>query len=369
MKRMISIIALLLAPVMLLTACAIPGAAPKTKPENPGKPASGNNYGADLDNVDGSSDESSVRVWPWEDPSITLPAFTGTVTAPGSVKSLKVLAIGDASSRDALYFLPQIAKEAGIADVKVTVLSSNHSKTTLDIQWNQWNKNQEAYTHYENTGDGWVTVATSVKAKDVLCSDKWDYCILNTSIANSGVAGSISASNFGNLVQNVSFMLTSKSSSNTNTNYNTKAKLVWMQTWAYENNSRSNLYNGFSTYDKDQQKMYTAICEAVQTKVITNSKIKGVIPVGTAVQNMREAYWSDGLTRDSEYLSNTGKVLAALMVFKSLTGYDINAMELSDSVFNHARPHMVVIKESVNNAYLTPYAVTESVYHVAEQEG
>ena len=55
-------------------------------------------------------------------------------------------------------------------------------------------------------------------------------------------------------------------------------------------------------------------------------------------------------------------VLAALMLFKSLTAYDINDLELSDPVFDHARPHLGVIKESVNNAYLTPYAVTPSVY-------
>jgi hypothetical protein len=31
-------------------------------------------------------------------------------------------------------------------------------------------------------------------------------------------------------------------------------------------------------------------------------------------------------------------------------------------VFDHARPHLGVIKESVNNAYLNPYTVSPSVY-------
>ena len=79
---------------------------------------------------------------------------------------------------------------------------------------------------------------------------------------------------------------------------------------------------------------------------------------------MRESYWSDGLTRDSEFLSTTGKVLAAVMLFKSITGYDVNGLELSDPVFDHARPHLGVIKESVNNAYLKPYETTDSVYHM-----
>ena len=52
------------------------------------------------------------------------------------------------------------------------------------------------------------------------------------------------------------------------------------------------------------------------------------------------------------------------MLFKSLTGYDVNGMELSDAAFDHARPHLNVIKESVNNAYLNPYTVTSSVYHI-----
>ena len=102
----------------------------------------------------------------------------------------------------------------------------------------------------------------------------------------------------------------------------------------------------------------------IKAFVVTEKNIDGIIPAGTAVQNMRESYWSDGLTREAEFLTNTGKVLAALMLFKSLTGYDVNGMELSDPAFDHARPHLGVIKESVNNAYLNPFAVSPSVYHI-----
>lgn len=358
MKRMISIIALLLAPVMLLTACAMPGVAPKAKNSNPTTPEEGNAPGAEFEDENNAT-KGAARVWPWEDSNITLPAFTGTVVAPGTVTSLKIYALGDASTRDSLWFLPEIAKEAGITDIHIAVLCCNHSKTTLDTHWTQWNGNRDAYTQYENKGDGWVTVSTNAAPKEVAKSAKWDYAILNQGIGASGQSGSFAATNFGNVVQGVSGLLTTKAA---NPNYNRNVKILWLQTWAYEINSRNNLYNSFSTYDKDQQKMYAAINDAIQTKVLANNKIKGVIPVGTAVQNMREAYWSDGLTRDAEYLSNTGKVLAAVTVFKYITGYDINDMALSSSVFDHARPHMGVIKESANNAYTNPYAVTPSVY-------
>ena len=358
MKRMISIIALLLAPVMLLTACAMPTVAPKAKNPTPANPEEGNAPGAEFEDQNNES-AGTARVWPWEDPNITLPAFTGTVTAPGTVTSLKIFALGDASTRDSLWFLPEIAKEAGITDINITVLLCNHNNTTLDTHWNQWNNNRVAYTQYENKGDGWVTVTTDAAPKNVAKSDKWDYAILNQSVGYSGRSETFTDVNFGNVVQGVSAILTTKAA---NPNYNRNVKLFWLQTWAYEINSRNNLFNSFSTYDKDQQKMYQAINDVIQNKVVKNFKIKGVIPVGTAVQNMREAYWSDGLTRDAEYLSNTGKALAAVTVFKYITGYDINDMALSSSVFDHARPHMGVIKESANNAYTNPYAVTPSVY-------
>ena len=358
MKRRIPLIAMVLALVMLMSACAMPGINFKNLQE-------GNNN-ADMENVNNAA-ETNGRIWPWEDPSITLPEFTGTVAEPGSVTSLKILVMGDASAKDAWQFFPQIAKEAGI-DIKISILCMNVNKSNqANISNHRWQTYN--YTHYQNTGDGWVTVSTNTSRTSVLKAESWQYFVINQSIWDSGKADTINAGDNTYLAE---LLRTVK-----NDIPGTKEKCLWMQTWAYENNSRNNLFNGFKDYGENQMQMYTAINDAIQScvvnnyyfkqkkeadKVATNALKDSVIPVGTAVQNMREAYWSDGLTRDSEYLSNTGKVLAALMLFKSLTAYDINDLELSDPVFDHARPHLGVIKESVNNAYLTPYAVTPSVY-------
>ncbi len=348
-----TIVLLVLALAMLMSACAMPGVAPTPEESIPTNLEKGNNYNADMKDLN-NTNESAARIWPWEDPSIVLPPFTGEVTEYGSIKSLKIVAIGDASARDAWQFFPQIAKEAGI-ELKLTVLYCNG-----DL--NSHNSTGTSYTHIENTGNGWVTVSTNAKRLDVLQSEAWDYCIVNQSIANSGLSntyGALSLLLRSNLLATVS--------------KNRDVKHLFMQTWAYEVNDRNNLFNGFKAYGTDQQKMYADINSTVKSKVITCSNLSkvaanankdGVIPVGTAVQNMRESYWSDGLTRDSEFLSTTGKVLAAVMLFKSITGYDVNGLELSDPVFDHARPHLGVIKESVNNAYLKPYETTDSVYHM-----
>lgn len=365
MKRRISIIALMLALVTLLSACSVPSILTKGNESAPANLQEGNHYNADMENGN-NTNESNGRIWPWEDPSITLPPFTGEVTEPGTITSLKILVVGDASARDAWYFFPQLAKEAGI-NVKIALLYSNGNKGDLVTI-----KNYATFTHYENTGNGWVTVSTDADKTKVLKSEQWQYLIINQSVRSAGIPNTINPESHLYLEEILRTYRTEIPSGSRNT------KCLWMQTWAYEVNSRNNLFNGFSSFDNDQMKMYEAINTEIQNVVVGNYYIKAkpknapqtptnalndsVIPVGTAVQNMRGSYWTDGLTKDGEYLSTTGKVLAALMLFKSLTGYDINDMELSDPVFDHARPHLGVIKESVNNAYLTPYAVSPSVY-------
>ena len=362
MKKRIPLIAFVLTLVILMSACAIPGVTTKFQ--------EGNEYNADMENVNNAT-ESTGRIWPWEDPSIILPEFTGTVAEPGTVTSLKIVVMGDQSAKDAWEFFPQIAKEAGI-DIKISILCMNVKKSNqANISAHRWQSYN--YTHYQNTGDGWKTLSTNTSRSSVLGSENWQYFVINQSIWDSGKADTINTGDntyLAELLRNVK-----------NEIPGTKEKCLWMQTWAYENNNRNNLFNGYKDYSENQTQMFEAINSAIQScvvteyyfkqkkdadKVATNALKDSVLPVGTAVQNMREAYWSDGLTRDGEYLSNTGKVLAALMLFKSLTAYDINDLELSDSVFDHARPHLGVIKESVNNAYLTPYAVTPSVYHTAD---
>ena len=360
MKRKLSIVALLLAGMMLMTACAIPGIVPTAQENNPTTLEKGN-YNADMEQLN-NTNSSKAYIWPWEDDSITLPPFTGSVTEAGTIHSLKVLAIGDSSSKDSLQFLAKLAIEAGIEDVKVGMLYRN-AGGGLDAQWGDFNNNSAAYTYYEDTGAGWVATPDAC-AQDTLKADKWDYVIVHQNLCLHPDASTYST--LPQFITAIDGILCGGSGDNTNKN--PEAKILWMQTWAYEINSRNNLYNHTKYYKNpqtnayDQTLMYTTAVETIKNKVLSQQKVAGMIPVGTAVQNMREAYWTDGMTHDGEFLSNTGKVMAALMMFKSLTGYDINGMELSDPVFDHARPHLVVIKESVNNAYLNPYAVTTSVY-------
>ena len=353
MKKTVLVL-LVLASAILMSACAGSGVVSTIKESIPTNIEKGNNYNVDMENVNNAI-ESNARIWPWEDPNIVLPEFTGEVTEPGTIKSLKVLAIGDSSSKDAMQFLAKLALEAGIEDVKIGMLYRNGGGA-LDGQSNDFKNNTAAYTYYEDIGEGW-TIQTGARAQDVLLSEVWDYVIIHQNLCLHPDATTYSSlSNMTSAIHNLLF-----------DNANENAKILWMHVWAYEINSRNNLFNHTKYYkdaagNYDQMLMYNKAVEAIQSKVLVQGYIDGVIPVGTAIQNMRESYWSDGLTRDAEYLTNTGKVAAAVAMFKYLTGYDINDMKMSDPVFDHARPHLNVIKESANNAYLNPYEVTPSVY-------
>ena len=55
-----------------------------------------------------------------------------------------------------------------------------------------------------------------------------------------------------------------------------------------------------------------------------------------------------------------GRYIVGLMWFKSLTGYDISGITYVPDASQVDARALAVIKEAVNAAYATPYAVTPS---------
>ena len=102
--------------------------------------------------------------------------------------------------------------------------------------------------------------------------------------------------------------------------------------------------------------MYNAIVDTVQSQVLPLTAIQGVIPSGTAVQNLRTSSLGDILTADGYHLSDTyGDYTAALTWYCIITG------ERAETVTY--RPESIAdkweeIAAAVNNAVKTPYSVT-----------
>ena len=71
--------------------------------------------------------------------------------------------------------------------------------------------------------------------------------------------------------------------------------------------------------------MYNAIVDTLKSTVLSKELIDGVIPSGTAIQNLRSSYVGDTVTRDGYHLSHThGRYTAALTWYAYLTGGDVN---------------------------------------------
>jgi hypothetical protein len=129
-------------------------------------------------------------------------------------------------------------------------------------------------------------------------------------------------------------------------------------TWAYEQTTN---HGGFKNYDRDQMTMYNAITTTVQEVVLKQEEITGIIPAGTAIQNLRTSYLGDTLTRDGYHLSNDiGRYTAGLTWVSLLTRISPDEIKWVPPSFGNISEDLAPIREAVKNAIATPFEVTES---------
>ncbi|MFA5687883.1 MAG: DUF4886 domain-containing protein [Kiritimatiellales bacterium] len=275
--------------------------------------------------------------------SVLTGASGGTPEAPQ--KPLRILAIGNSFSVDAMQHLYQIATNAGFKQVVLGNL--NIGGCSLERHWKSASEQLADYNYRKNSSSAWVDRKGSV-IDDGLLDEDWDFISIQQVSGNSGLAETYN-SDLDNLVEYINSKKT-----------NPDAKIMWHMTWAYQSNSK---HQHFPRYNSDQRMMYQAIVTAVQEKIVPNKNINFVIPSGTAIQNMRTSYIGDTLTRDGFHLSlNLGRYIAGMTWLKTLTGVlidDISWVPNADEVPPELLP---VIKEAVNNAVKTPFSVTESSF-------
>ena len=282
-----------------------------------------------------------------------------------AVKSLKVLAIGNSFSDDAMEYLAIIAKAAGIEEI---VLGNLYiGGCSLATHYNNANANNANYIYRKNTGDGWISTSNTA-IETALEDEEWTIITMQQVSQNSGLGNTIEGSNpdfpyLSSLITTIQGKIKYKFK------YETTPKIYWHMTWAY---AESSTHGGFANYDNDQMTMYNAIVNTVKetispffAKTKVDQKITGFIPSGTAIQNLRSSYFEDAMvTRDGYHLSyTTGRFVAGLTWLRTLTGLSIDELDFSDNAsLAFLTADWEMLKESVNNAYLNPYEITQSQY-------
>lgn len=269
-------------------------------------------------------------------PNEVTPASKGD----GEFKSISILAVGNSFSIDAVHnHLYGILEGAGYDDIHLGILYVGGC--SIDMHYGYLKADSASYEYLENTNGKWSNTQ-NYQASTAFALRAWDYVVVQQVSGYSGMPSS-----YGNLDALMDLI---KSQSKT-------AKIYWQMTWAYQGDST---HSDFGKYGKDQMTMYDAIVSTVKEKIVGNPDFDGVLPSGTAIQNLRTSTLGDTLTADGYHLENTyGDYTAAMTWYCMLTGE--NAYETiycPTSVADHHHE----ITEAVNNAVAKPYEVTPSAY-------
>jgi len=268
----------------------------------------------------------------------TTESTTTTTTKDKSKgKAIKILAIGNSFSVDAMknHLFP-IFESAGYTDI--TLGNLYIGGCSLDVHYANLKNMTAAYTFYLNTDGEWeqrggATTATGFGAA------MWDVVTIQQVSSDSGRPHT-----YANL-QKVLDIIKQKES---------RAKIFWHMTWAYQQNSP---HEAFAHYDGDQMTMYKAITDTVQEQVLPLSDVSGIIPAGTAIQNLRTSGLGDTLTSDGHHLKDTyGDYTAALTWFCALTGEKPEAVKYCPGTVSDYQDEII---QSVKNALSKPFAVTK----------
>ncbi len=215
-------------------------------------------------------------------------------------KVIKILAIGNSFSQDAVeQYLHDLADAEGIPVIIGDMFIGGCS---LERHVKNARNNDPAYAYRKIGLDGKKVEQKNVTLEIALADEDWDYVSLQQASSFSGMFETYEAS-LPELVKYVKARLPNKT------------ELMLHQTWAYAANATN---SGFKNYGRDQLMMYHSIVDAVK-KASTLSKIKMIIPTGTAIQNARTSFIGDHMNRDGYHLDlKIGRYTAACTWFEKI---------------------------------------------------
>lgn len=216
---------------------------------------------------------------------------------------IKILAIGNSFSVDAMEHLHLLAKAGGVDMLLGNLYIGGCS---LETHWQNASEDATAYDFYK-TGD----TAKRSSIREALEEESWDYVTLQQASHDSGRLETYYP--FINYLSDYA------------KKYAPQAEQLIHQTWAYEIDST---HGGFKHYNNDQSIMFEAL-KAAYSEASKRLKLR-IIPCGEAMQLAREtplfSYKKGGksLCRDGFHASLTlGRYLLSSVWYEVFTGKSI----------------------------------------------
>lgn len=247
--------------------------------------------------------------------------------------SIKILAIGNSFSVDAMEYLWHVLRAGGVE----RVILGNLYIPGCPVQLHADNIANDAHTYiyFKNTDGVWLQTPEASLAEGLL-DEEWDVVTLQQSSHDSGLPET-----YARQGEVTDYVLQNSR--------NPALRLFWHMTWAYQGDSD---HWAFPRYGRDQAAMYAAIVRAVKSEVQTRPVYAGIIPSGRAVQALRATPVGDTVTRDGFHLSEShGRYVAALTWARTLCGIDPDTVDWLPSAFADViRPDLAHIRRAVKQA-------------------
>ncbi|MBQ3126742.1 MAG: DUF4886 domain-containing protein [Clostridia bacterium] len=276
-------------------------------------------------------------------PETTADPETTTLPAENNAppKSLKILAIGNSFSSDAMQYLYQIAADAGVEEIVLGNLYYGGCSLAQHLGFAQ--VDSPSYKYYKNTTGTWQTT-DNYRMSSAIADEDWDYISLQQTSKTCGLRES-----YGDTMTQLIDYVRAR---------NSTAELIWHMTWAYQQDST---HSSFPNYGRSQQKMYDMIIDVVENCIEPESRFSLIIPCMTSIQNARTSFLGDTLTRDGYHLDyNIGRYIAGLTWYAAITGAPIDDIAYNPSVSTISEDMLAAAKEAVKHAIAVPNAVTQS---------
>ncbi len=218
-------------------------------------------------------------------------------------KTLKVLAIGNSFSQDAVeQYLFELAKAQGDS---LIIGNAYIGGCSIERHYTNLRRDSALYVYRKVIG-GVRAVYNKQTLRRIIQDESWDLITFQQSSKLSGIPDTYTL--LPSLIQQVRIHATKLN-----------VQFAWHMTWAYAWDFKS---KNFEPYGYNQRTMYSSIVSAMLS-VLPSVNIKDIIPSGIAIQLARY-HFGDVLNRDGFHLSYTlGRYIAACTWCEFLTGKDI----------------------------------------------
>ena len=164
---------------------------------------------------------------------------------PLSAKVIKVLAVGNSFSQDAVeQYLYELAAAQGDS---LIIGNAYIGGCSIDTHYNNLLNEKPAYIYRKVVG-GAKAVRRKATLQSIIRDEQWDIITLQQASQLSGISSSYS--NLAQLKRLIQSYTT-----------NLHVQFMWHMTWAYSEDFKE---ERFAPYDYDQRKMYSAIVSTMQ---------------------------------------------------------------------------------------------------------